>query len=177
MYNDVMKKESKEMVVSTIKQFNLPRYDQIPDVGLYLEQVANYMNQYFKVLPDMEITTSMISNYVKKGLVDRSIKKKYYRDQIASLMFVAIAKTVLSIDRINQLFVLQIQTYDKQTAYEYMRLELENIIDYVFGIKEELDNVGVTCTDEKELLRYTLVAFAHKIYLELCLEAVSQEEK
>ena len=173
MYNDVMKQESKQQVLTTIQQFNLPRYDQIPDVGLYLEQVASYMNQYFRVLPDMEITTSMISNYVKKGLVDRSIKKKYYRDQIASLMFVAIAKTVLSIDRINQLFIIQTKTYDKQTAYEYMRLELDNIIHYVFGMKDQLDSIGVTCTDEKDLLRYTLVTFAHKIYLELCLEAVS----
>ena len=172
-----MKNESKQKVLQTIQQFNLPTYDQIPDVGLYLEQTANYMNQYFKVLPDMEITTSMISNYVKKGLVDRSIKKKYDRDQIASLMFVAIAKTVLSIDRINQLFVLQVLTYDKQTAYEYMRLELANIIEYVFGLKDELDEVGVTSSDEKEMLRYALTTFAHKIYLELCLEAVSQEEK
>jgi len=171
-----MKQESKEKVLETIHQFKLPRYDQIPDVGLYLEQTASYMNQYFKVIPDMEITTSMISNYVKKGLVDRSIKKKYYRDQIASLMFVAIAKTVLSIDRINQLFILQARTYDKQTAYEYMRLELENIIYYVFGLKDNLDDIGVTHTDEKEMLRNTITTFAHKIYLELCLEAVSQEE-
>lgn len=171
-----MKQESKQKVLETIQQFKLPRYDQIPDVGLYLEQTASYMNQYFKVIPDMEITTSMISNYVKKGLVDRSIKKKYYRDQIASLMFVAIAKTVLSIDRINQLFILQVRTYDKQTAYEYMRLELENIIYYVFGLKATLDDIGVTHTDEKEMLRNTITTFAHKIYLELCLEAVSQEE-
>lgn len=172
-----MKNESKQKVLQTIQQFNLPTYDQIPDVGLYLEQTAHYMNQYFKVLPDMEITTSMISNYVKKGLVDRSIKKKYYRDQIASLMFVAIAKTVLSIDRIHQLFVLQVLTYDKQTSYEYMRLELANIIEYVFGLKDDLDEIGVTSSDEKEMLRYALMTFAHKIYLELCLEAVSQEEK
>lgn len=172
-----MKQESKEKVLKTIQQFKLPKYEEIPDVGLYLEQVANYMNQYFSKIPEMEITTSMISNYVKKGLVDRSIKKKYYRDQIASLMFVAIAKTVLSIDRIAQLFVLQEQSYDKHTAYEYLRLELENVIAYVFGFKNEIDNIGITSSDEKEMLRNTITTFAHKIYLELCLEAISQEEE
>ena len=171
-----MKNETKQKVIETIQQFKLPTYDEIPDMGLYLEQTSNYMNQYFKILPDQEITPSMISNYVKKGLVDRSIKKKYYRDQIASFMFIAIAKNVLSIDRINQLFVLQVRTYDKQTAYEYMRLELENILDYVFGLKESLDDIGVTISDEKEMLRNTLMAFAHKIYLELCIEAASKEE-
>ena len=155
----------------------MPRYQELPNEGLYLEQTTQYINHVLAPLGCIELTSSMISNYVKKGLVDRSIKKKYYRDQIASLMFVAIAKTVLSIDRIHQLFVLQVLTYDKQTAYEYMRLELANIIEYVFGLKDDLDEVGVTSSDEKEMLRYALMTFAPKIYLELCLEAVSQEEK
>ena len=172
-----MKQESKIKVLNTIRQFKLPKYEEIPDVGLYLEQTSIYMNQFFKVLPDMEITTSMISNYIKKGLVARSVKKKYYRDQIASLFFIAISKNVLSIDRINQLFELQLKTYDTHIAYEYMRLELENIIAYVFSMKDQLDDIGVTSSDEKEMLRNTLLTFSHKIYLDLCLEAVSQAEK
>ena len=58
-----------------------------------------------------------------------------------------------------------------------MRLELENIIAYVFSMKDQLDDIGVTSSDEKEMLRNTLMTFSHKINLELCLEAVSQEEK
>ena len=39
VYNGVMEQEVKRMIVD-IKGFRLPRYQQIPDVGLYLEQVA-----------------------------------------------------------------------------------------------------------------------------------------
>lgn len=172
-----MKQEIKTKVINTIQQFKLPRYEDIPDVGLYLEQTASYMNQYFKVIPNMEITTSMISNYVKKGLVERSIKKKYYRNQIASLMFIITAKNVLSIDRISQLFILQSNSYEFPIAYEYFRMELDNVIAYVFGLKDEIDQVGVTSSDEKEMLRYTITTFAHKIYLELYLQAIFESEQ
>ena len=49
-----------------IHNFHLPRYQEIPDVGLYLEQTAKYIDSYLSPLEDISITGSMISNYVKK---------------------------------------------------------------------------------------------------------------
>ena len=40
----------------------LPNYDQIPDVGLYLEQVTKYLNAYLEPLGCAPLTGSMISN-------------------------------------------------------------------------------------------------------------------
>ena len=51
--------------MKTIEGFRLPRYREIPNVGLYLEQVAKYINGYLNVLGYADITPSMISNYVK----------------------------------------------------------------------------------------------------------------
>ncbi len=42
----------------------LPRYHEITNVGLYLEQTAKFVNQYLKELNQPELTNSMISNYV-----------------------------------------------------------------------------------------------------------------
>ena len=51
-----------------IEQFRLPRYREIPDVGLYLDQTVKYVNRYLAPLGCMEITSSMVSNYVKKSV-------------------------------------------------------------------------------------------------------------
>lgn len=171
-----MKNELKQNIVDTIQEFQLPQYNEIPDVGLYLDQTVKYINTFFKPLPNMELTSSMVSNYVKKGLIDRPIKKAYSRNQICYLIFIVIAKTVLSMENIQLLVEVQKKAYDEKTAYEYLRLELDNIILYVFGLKESIDTIGYTDTDEKMLLRNTIVTFSHKIYLELFTQAIREEQ-
>ena len=85
----------------------LPNYDQIPDVGLYLEQVTKYLNAYLEPLGCAPLTGSMISNYVKKDLVKNPVKKQYGREHIARLLMIAVAKTVLSLEEIQQLLKSQ----------------------------------------------------------------------
>ena len=48
-----------------IKTFRLPRFREIPDMGLYLDQTVKYINRFLEPLGGMEITSSMVSNYVK----------------------------------------------------------------------------------------------------------------
>lgn len=58
-----------------IHNFHLPRYQEIPDVGLYLEQTAKYIDSYLSPLEDISITGSMISNYVKKKIINKPRQK------------------------------------------------------------------------------------------------------
>ncbi|MBO7208453.1 MAG: DUF1836 domain-containing protein, partial [Clostridia bacterium] len=81
-----------------IKNFRLPKFEEIPDVGLYLEQTTKYISQIYAPVQEITLTSSMISNYVKKGLIPNPIKKQYNREQIAYLIFIASAKLVLSMD-------------------------------------------------------------------------------
>lgn len=171
-----MDKELKDIIIKRIKQFHLPKYEEIPDVGLYLDQTVKYINTYFVALPNVELTSSMVSNYVKKGLIDRPIKKVYHRDQICYLFFITIAKTVLTMENIQLLFDVQKKVYDAYTAYEYLRQEADNVIEYVFSLKDNLDVVGYTNTKEKDMLRNTIIAMVHKIYLELCFEVIRDRE-
>ena len=52
-----------------ITQFHLPRYHEIPDVGLFLEQTVRLINQYLYPLGGLELTPSMVSNYVKNKII------------------------------------------------------------------------------------------------------------
>ena len=159
-----------------ISDFSLPAYNQIPDVGLYLEQTVKYINAYFAPFPDMELTASMVSNYVKKGLVSNPVRKQYDREQIASLLFIAVAKSVMSMENIKLLFTMQRQSYPSEIAYGYFRTELREAIDVVFGLKKSMSSIEEDATGEKIMLRTTTIAVAHKIYLEQCFAAIRREE-
>ena len=144
-----MTQEMKDEIVTSIQNFKLPAYEELPDTGLYLEQVAIYISEYLAPLEDIVITSSMISNYVKKGLISNPVRKQYSREQIAYLIFIAIVKSVMSLDDIYLLIQLQKKTYTPQIAYNYLCSEFENVLHYVFGMKDTLDTVGIYRSDEK----------------------------
>lgn len=170
-----MKEQTKHNLSASIQGFQLPRYREIPDVGLYLEQVSKYIDQTLSPLEWEGLTGSMISNYVKKGLISSPRKKQYNRDQIGHLLFIALAKSVLSLEDLATFIRLQERTYTMEVAYDYFCLELENVLSYVFGLKEHIDSVGVENSDEKTMLRNCIIAICHKIYLEKYIHAVAAE--
>ena len=170
-----MKQKTKQKIADSLGAFRLPRYEEIPDVGLFLEQTAKYISEHLSPLDDCSLTPSMISNYVKKDLVANPVKKRYYRDQIAHLMFIMMAKSVVSLDNLNLFIRLQERTYPTERAYNYLCDEFENMLQYIFGLKDTMDNVGVDSTDEKIMLRNTINTIAHKIYLDKYFEALASE--
>ena len=62
-----MKKESNRRIAACAVDFALPRYEELPSVGLYLDQTVQLVNSCFRGFPGVELTPSMVSNYVKKG--------------------------------------------------------------------------------------------------------------
>ena len=51
-----------QQISAELGDFRLPRYHEIPDVGLYLDQTVKYINRYLEPLGCMELTASMVSN-------------------------------------------------------------------------------------------------------------------
>lgn len=171
-----MEMKIKKQLCESIVGFRLPRFHEIPDVGLYLEQVTKYITDCLAPLTEAGITGSMISNYVKRGLVDNPVKKQYSRDQIAYLIYIAVVKIVLSMDDIRLMVSIQKRTYSPQIAYDYFCSEFENVLEFIFGEKETMDVVGVENTDEKIMLRNTIITVAHKIYLDKLFAALMRQE-
>jgi len=167
-----MEQRIKDAIRASVQNFKLPDYHEIPDVGLYLDQTATYVSEHLAPLQCLSITPSMISNYVKKDLIENPVKKLYHRDQIAYLIFIATAKSVLSLEDIQLLIGLQRQTYTPEVAYQYFCREFENILFFIFGLKDTLEEVGVDTSDEKTMLRNTIITVAHKVYLDKCFRAL-----
>ncbi len=172
-----MSEATQSQISKEILGFHLPRYEEIPNVGLYLEQTAKYINEYIAPLQETEITGSMISNYVKKKLVANPIKKQYNRDQIASLLFISLMKSVLSLDNLGAFLMLQEKEFhDNQRTYNYFCNELEHILRHVFGSEERLDDLPSSAPQVQLLLHNANITVAHKIYLNKSFAALQEYE-
>ena len=156
-----------------LRGFHLPRYAELTDVGLYLKQTTEYINGILRPLGCVELTGSMIRNYVKKGLVANPVKKRYSANQIAHLICIAVLKQVLSLENLGLLIERKRRLYDDPTAYNYFCTEQENALFFRFGLTDALRDSGVTVSVEKEMLQSAITAVSHEIYLTACFRRLS----
>jgi len=163
-YNNNMEKEVQNRITADIAAFRLPRYAQIPEVGLYLEQVVRYINARLAPLGEPELTGSMVSNYVKQKLVPAPQKKLYTAEHLARLLFIAVVKPVVPLEG------LRLMCYPLQTAYDYFCDEFENMLGAAFGVAPAVEGLGETESDAKDLLRSTISATVNKVCLDRYLE-------
>ena len=72
-------------------------WEQMPDFALYMDQVLSYMDRQVIRFEDEDVLTSaMVNNYTKSGLVPRAEGKKYGREHLAYLTAICILKRVMS---------------------------------------------------------------------------------
>ena len=176
-YNNRMDNLMKNEIAETMRGFRLPRYAELPSIGLYLEQTVKFINLCLEPLGTIEITGSMVRNYVKMGLISKPVQKQYYAEHIAHLIAVTILKQVLELDNIKLLFSRQQILYSDEIAYDYFCDELENILYFRAGLKSAIDQLGETHSLEKEILRSAIIAVAHVFILNICLEQLNEHEK
>jgi len=156
-----------------LRELHLPAYRELPPIGLYLDQAVRYINSYLMPFGFPELTSSMVSNYVKLGLVDPPIKKQYHAEQLAYLFFVAVAKNVVSMDNIKVLLQMQKATYPTPVAYDYFCDELKNMVCFVFGLKDTVEKIGTRNSEEKTIFRSIIIAVSHILYVQHQLEQQS----
>lgn len=156
--------------------FALPTYTELPSMGLYLKQVTSYINQAVAPFKNVRVTSSMISNYVKHHLITHPHKRLYSREQIAQLFFIVVAKNVLDQDELRAAIQIQMHTYDVAVAYNYFAAELQNVTEYVFGVRKDLAQVGKDHTQQKQMLRNIIMAFAYQAYLHNYFQSVDLDK-
>jgi len=158
------------------KEIVMPRYKEIPNVGLYLEQVTKYISDIFGPMDELNLTTSMVSNYVKKKLIPNPVKKQYDRDHIAMLIFIAVAKTVISMEDIRVMLELREKTSEVGPAYDYFCDEFERMLACLPGDGGSFEFEAPSRTDDaKALLRQVVTAAAFGICLRSSFAALKEE--
>mgnify|MGYP005777608667 CR=1 FL=1 len=161
--------QEKEMEQENFSKFHMPRWNELPDIDLYLDQVVNYLERYLANYSvnkeDKIITKTMINNYVKQGIMPAPEKKKYNRSHIAYLLVICILKQVYSINDIGKLISLTIMSFELSKVYNRFCANLEISIKNVFT-RKEFPNVE-KMTEEQYLLKNVVQAFADKLYVEM----------
>ncbi|MDO4903897.1 MAG: DUF1836 domain-containing protein [Limosilactobacillus sp.] len=158
-----------------VHKFELPRFEELPDNGLYLQQVVDYLKECLKDFPDIQISQSRITNYVKRDILDNPENKLYYRYHIAQLLFLFVAKNVLDQKHLRESLAIQDDSYTLDVAYNYFVAELSNVTQFVFGYKKQLEEVGTEHTTQKEMFRNLLMAFAYREYLSNYFEHFAEQ--
>ena len=86
------------------EEFALPNWSALPSIPLYMDQVMMFTGEALSLFERDEkqslLTNSMINNYVKSGVVDHPVHKKYSKEHLSKLMMVGLLKQVLSIQDI-----------------------------------------------------------------------------
>ena len=90
-----MEKQRFLITCGEVSAFHIPRWHELPEFDLYMDQVIALAEKYLSVLSaDGKglLTPSMINNYVKSGVLPPPKNKKYNRTHLAILMIVCITK-------------------------------------------------------------------------------------
>ncbi|MCI1974320.1 MAG: DUF1836 domain-containing protein [Limosilactobacillus sp.] len=118
---------------NNLSRLHFPKWEELPSLGLYVDQVAAVINEYLTSLGMEPLTKSMINNYVKKKTIQAPIKKKYAVNQIVDLLLIGFFKNTFAIDDIRQ-GILQItandypkQAYDRFVEILNARLKNETV--------------------------------------------------
>lgn len=98
---------------SDTDKLKLPKWDELPEIELYMDQVIMLMYKYLcAFMPDIDkqLTASMINNYVKMEVMPPPQKKKYSRTHLAYLIIICLLKQSLSISEISKLIKSRLNT-------------------------------------------------------------------
>ena len=166
--------ERMQEISREILDFKMPRYENLTHINLYLEQVIDevvfILEPIFGNNSDKWITPTMVGNYVKQGLLPRPVGKKYTKEHIAYLIYISLAKQVLSICEIKRLMDIQKNSYPISIVYDYFCTEFESILTHVFGTSEDTMDTSAPHVLEANVLRSTVISVCYAIYTRKMLE-------
>ena len=125
--------------VKSLADFHLPRWQQLPSMPLYLEQVLALLEEWLGPYLGKEdgtiLTKTMINNYAKNNLIPPPEKKKYTKEHILCLIFIYYFKNILSISDIQRILNPITDKYfgtDKESS-----VGMTDIYSEVFSLESE----------------------------------------
>ena len=116
-----------------------PRWNELPDLGLYMDQVLVVVEGALRPLFPCDpviLTSTMVNNYVKQQVLTPSEKKKYRREHLAALITITVLKRVLSVAEIKFVLERLAQSKDPESGYNMFCTQLERRVQGAPGEKD-----------------------------------------
>ena len=157
----------------TLTDFHLPRWHELPDFDLYMDQVITLLERYIGALnqngEDRIITSSMINNYVKQKMIPKPEKKRYNKIHIAYLIAITLLKQVLTIGEVKEGIEYQAHISGLKGAYNMLCDELEKALHTVLAQIQDGDQHNTLLEGmniENTALKMASLSFASKLVAE-----------
>lgn len=159
-----------EDLYKEVSNFKIPLWEELPNINLYMDQVLNYLEDNLKVYiseekDDKIITKTMINNYVKQGVIESPVNKKYSKMQIAELFVICVLKQVYSINDIKKLIDLALKTSPVDISYNKFCNVLHESIKTTFSGTEYSE--PRTLTKEQYILKCVVQSVVNKLYTQI----------
>lgn len=127
---------SESEFMERLETFRLPRYEEVPEIELYMDQLITYVGSQVAFLPssgEKPLTSSMVNNYVKQRLVPQPKNKRYVRVHVVYLIAVCVLKRSFSISDIERLVALEVRhRYQIPEAYDFFCTAFEESLRVLF---------------------------------------------
>ena len=150
------------------------KWDELPDIELYRDQVLNYMKRQHSLQPeDALLTGAMINNYIKSGLLPRANGKKYTKDHLVYLTAICSLKQVLSVGETDELLKLQPKLSDARGFYEEYLVQIDRAFQDTAKQLEEKntrDELAATA------LQLAIASYSQKLACEKILDILKEKE-
>ena len=101
-------------------------WEELPDLALYMDQVISYMpRQLINYKEDDLLTSAMVNNYIKDGLVPRADGKRYGPVHLGYLTAVCAMKKVLSVKDMRAMLDSVPDSKEPEAIYNYFNRALD----------------------------------------------------
>lgn len=152
--------------------FHIPRWDQLPAVDLYMEQVITLIHaalgDFFGSVGIAPITKNMINNYVKAKIVQAPVNKRYPRLSVAMIIVVYILKCCYETDDVGKLIRMGLDLEaGLETTYNRFCEAIENALNDVFGGEVHIRDEQIAGRERKYLMENFALSFACKCYVQM----------
>ncbi|MFD1428867.1 DUF1836 domain-containing protein [Lacticaseibacillus mingshuiensis] len=170
------------LYLKRLQQANLPRWTDLPQFDLYMDQIVQYVNEIIHPLGLDDLTPTMVNNYVKKGVIQPPIKKKYNRDQLANVLVIAMLKPVFSLDTIAAGIRYQLIERERWQAYDAFILAFIGAVqqvnsDFTSDVTIAKVNKEDTVNIQSAMVSLAINAVLEKLLVESMTQAVQPQEK
>lgn len=145
------------------------QWEDLPDIALYMDQVVGYMSRQLMECGEGDrLTSAMVNNYIKDGLLPRAEGKRYNRVHLAYLTAICAMKQVLPVRDAGLL--AEAETGDERAMYERFRAQLDTALSETalrLDDTVQLDEDGLN----ELALSLALRSYANKL---ACLRVIEQ---
>ena len=150
-------------------------WEALPDIALYMDQIISYMpRQLIRYDESEHLTSAMVNNYIKDGLLPRADGKRYGQTHLAYLTAICALKQVLSVKEMKTLIQDGLQDRTPERVYDYFCRALDKALSDTANALDE--NIGQENLS-RLALELALRSYADRLACQRILSMLQEREE